>query len=172
MSSVDDLFTTVDLDTGRAAIYDRMITDKAVLVKEFPSREEADAYLQHQLDMYAVCTRIHEDLRALAAKWITDKTKETGLERSLVHEWLEGLDLDCPINEYPAASADDLRGNEEDPMQEPPVVKIPDYSIPVESPKPVFPLPADHECDRQGVPALHAGEWEYADIYGIPYLMA
>ncbi len=48
MSSVDDLFTTVDLDTGHAAIYERLNAGRAVLVKEFPSRADADAYIQHQ----------------------------------------------------------------------------------------------------------------------------
>ena len=42
MANVNDLFLTVDLDSGRAAIYERLSSDKAVLVKEFPSRQEAD----------------------------------------------------------------------------------------------------------------------------------
>ena len=101
MSSVDDLITTVDLDTGRAAIYERMDSNKAAFVKEFSSRADADAYIQHQLDMDAASDRIMEDFRAMAAKWITHKATETGLERRLVSEWLEGIDLDCPINESP-----------------------------------------------------------------------
>ena len=171
MSSVDDLFTTVDLDTGRAAIYERTNSNKAVLVKEFPSRADADAYIQHQLDMDAAYDRIVQDFRAMAAGWITDKAEETGLAPRLVHEWLDNLDLDCPTNEGPADSANDQRGEKEDPMEKPSVVRIPDYSTSVEPPAPreaVFPLPADHLCDRQGVGTPYTGEWDYVEDHDLP----
>lgn len=170
MSSVDDLFTTVDVDTGRAAIYERMDSDKAVLVKEFPSREEADAYIQLQLDLDAACARIHEDFRAMAAKWITHKAEETGLEQRLVSEWLEGIDLYWNTKVSPADSANDQRGEKEDPMEKPSVVRIPDYNTPVEPPAPkaVFPLPADHECDREGVGTNYTGEWDNVEDQDLP----
>ena len=68
MSSVDDLITTVDLDTGSATIYEKLDENRMVLVKEFPSREEADAYIQHQVDMDAACAQIHENFQAMAAQ--------------------------------------------------------------------------------------------------------
>ena len=91
MSSVDDLFTTVDLDTGPAAIYERMDSNKAVLVKEFPSREEADAYIQHQRDMDATCERIEESFSAMVEQWVADKAEEIGLEPRLVREFIGGI---------------------------------------------------------------------------------
>ncbi len=59
-------------------------------------------------------------------------------------------------------------------MQDPSVVKIPDNQATVEPPappKPVFPLPVDHECDRNGVGAPYSGEWDYAQDHDLPQLM-
>lgn len=56
-------------------------------------------------------------------------------------------------------------------MQDPSALKIPDNQTPVEPPKAVFPLPADHECDRQGVPGHFTGEWDYAEDHDLPQLM-
>ena len=141
------LVMTQDLDTGIACVYERLSSDKMLLVREFPTRADADAYIQHQLDMDTASDRIMEDFRDMAARWINAKAEETGLEPRLVSEWLEGIDLYWTPKECPAESANDQR-SEEKVMQDPSAIKVPDYSTPVEPPKPVFPLPADHECDR------------------------
>ena len=72
--------------------------------------------------------------------------------------------------ENPADSANNQRGKEKDLMQDPSVVKIPDYSTPVEpqaTPKPVFPLPADHECARQGFVCPYPGEWDAVENFDL-----
>ena len=59
-------------------------------------------------------------------------------------------------------------------MQDPSIVKIPDYSTPVEPPAPpkaVFPLPASHQCARNGVGAPYTGEWDYAEDHDLPQLI-
>ena len=56
-------------------------------------------------------------------------------------------------------------------MQDPSVVKIPETKTPVEPPKAVFPLPADHECARNGFGAPYSGEWDYAEDHDLPQLM-
>ena len=62
-------------------------------------------------------------------------------------------------------------------MQDPSTTRIPDNPAPLEAtaapaapaaPETKFPLP-DHECDRQGVPTLHSGEWDYADVNDLSY---
>ncbi len=44
--------------------------------------------------------------------------------------------------------------------------RIPDTVATDKATNPVFPL-KNHICDRQGVPTLHSGEWDYADNYDI-----
>jgi len=94
MSSVDDLIITGDLDTGVFTIYERMLDPKKMLlVKEFPSRADADAdaYIQHQRDMDEVYERLGESFETMVSLWITGKAKETGLEPRLVREFIGGI---------------------------------------------------------------------------------
>ena len=166
MSNVADIHTIIEIP-GHIGIYE-VQEGKALLVKECVDRDEAEEWLTHERFMDQSCDQLQEEYLALVGHWLTDKAKETGIERKYICDWIVGLDIPRTINEDPAESANDQRGEEKDPMQDPSAIRIPDYSTQVEPPKPAFPLPADHECDRQGVPGHYTGEWDYAEDHDLP----
>ncbi len=64
MSSVDDLFTTVDLDTGRATIYERMNAGRAALVKESmdQARRALTQFAFAEELLVRIATHLHDGL--------------------------------------------------------------------------------------------------------------
>jgi len=167
MANVADIHTIIEIP-GHIGIYE-VQTGKALLVKECADRDEAEAWMAHERRMDQVADRIHAEYVEMMSQWMTDIAEEHDMPREHVSSLIS---LDTPrIKEDPADSANGQRGEEKDPMQDPSAVKIPDNQPPVKPPEAVFPLPADHECDREGVGAPYSGEWDYAEDHDLPQLM-
>jgi len=76
---------------GHIGVYERFPQGDLKLVKEFPDRDAAEAYIEEIRQMGQASNQIGEAYSVMVRQWVIEKAEETGLEPRLVREFIGGI---------------------------------------------------------------------------------